>query len=205
MGARGSPPTNVRNFPFSIFDFTFAITPAGLVVIQCKFYSQPVGYSSVQEAYTARALYSARALERGFAVACGNLPSASLRRISLSIVCSNARFTRQARTALAPASRLGFASADIHRRPPRRSPRAPLRTRRNAVEPRGGLDSDAADRANRRANLDLTAPDSRRSPPRAPLKSRYLRLFIAPNFGKLFSDGRFSSKIPLTLVRANMI
>ena len=50
-------------------------TPAGLVVIQCKFYSQPVGYSSVQEAYTARALYSAAS----------------------SIVCSNARFTRQAR------------------------------------------------------------------------------------------------------------
>ena len=50
-------------------------TPAGLVVIQCKFYSQLVGYSSVQEAYTARALYSA----------------------SLAIVCSNARFTRQAR------------------------------------------------------------------------------------------------------------
>ena len=50
-------------------------TPAGLVVIQCKFYSQPVGYSSVQEAYTARALYSA----------------------AFSIVCSNARFTRQAR------------------------------------------------------------------------------------------------------------
>ena len=48
--------------------------PAGLVVIQCKFYSQPVGYSSVQEAYTARALYSA----------------------SHAIVCSNARFTRQA-------------------------------------------------------------------------------------------------------------
>ena len=57
-------------------------TPAGLVVIQCKFYSQPVGYSSVQEAYTARALYSA----------------------SLSIVCSNARFTRQARRT---AARLG--------------------------------------------------------------------------------------------------
>ena len=50
-------------------------TPAGLVVIQCKFYSQPVGYSSVQEAYTARALYSA----------------------SHAVVCSNARFTRQAR------------------------------------------------------------------------------------------------------------
>ena len=50
-------------------------TPAGLVVIQCKFYSQPVGYTAIQEAYTARALYSA----------------------SLAIVCSNARFTRQAR------------------------------------------------------------------------------------------------------------
>ena len=57
-------------------------TPAGLVVIQCKFYSQPVGYSSVQEAYTARALYSA----------------------SHAIVCSNARFTRQARRT---AARLG--------------------------------------------------------------------------------------------------
>ena len=57
-------------------------TPAGLVVIQCKLYSQPVGYSSVQEAYTARALYSA----------------------AFSIVCSNARFTRQARRT---AARLG--------------------------------------------------------------------------------------------------
>ena len=57
-------------------------TPVGLVVIQCKFYSQPVGYSSVQEAYTARALYSA----------------------AFSIVCSNARFTRQARRT---AARLG--------------------------------------------------------------------------------------------------
>ena len=57
-------------------------TSAGLVVIQCKFYSQPVGYSSVQEAYTACALYSA----------------------SLAIVCSNARFTRQARRT---AARLG--------------------------------------------------------------------------------------------------
>ena len=81
-GARGSPPTNVHNFPFSIFNFTFATTPAGLVVIQCKFYSQPVGYSAVQEAYTARALYSAAS----------------------SIVCSNARFTRQARRT---AARLG--------------------------------------------------------------------------------------------------
>ena len=50
-------------------------TPTGLVVIQCKFYSQPIGYFAVQEAYTAHALYSA----------------------ALSIVCSNARFTRQAR------------------------------------------------------------------------------------------------------------
>ena len=57
-------------------------TPVGLVVIQCKFYSQPVGYSAVQEAYTAHALYSA----------------------ALSIVCSNARFTRQARRT---AARLG--------------------------------------------------------------------------------------------------
>ena len=57
-------------------------TPASFVVIQCKFYSQPVGYSSVQEAYTARALYSA----------------------ALAIVCSNARFTRQARHT---ASKLG--------------------------------------------------------------------------------------------------
>ena len=44
-------------------------------MIQCKFYSQPVGYTAIQEAYTARALYSA----------------------AFSIVCSNARFTRQAR------------------------------------------------------------------------------------------------------------
>ena len=57
-------------------------TTAGLVVIQCKFYSQPVGYTAVQEAYTARALYSA----------------------SLAIVCSNVRFTRQARRT---AARLG--------------------------------------------------------------------------------------------------
>ena len=57
-------------------------TPAGLVVIQCKFYSQPVGYTAIQEAYTACALYSAE----------------------FSIVCSNARFSRQARRT---AARLG--------------------------------------------------------------------------------------------------
>ena len=58
-------------------------TPPGLAVIQCKFYSQPVGYTAIQEAYTARALYSA----------------------AFSIVCSNARFTRQARRT---AARLGI-------------------------------------------------------------------------------------------------
>ena len=57
-------------------------TVGGRVVVQCKFYSSPVGYAAVQEAYTARALYSA----------------------SLAIVCSNARFTRQARRT---AARLG--------------------------------------------------------------------------------------------------
>ena len=47
----------------------------GRIVVQCKFYSSPVGYAAVQEAYTAKALYGA----------------------SAALVCSNARFTRQAR------------------------------------------------------------------------------------------------------------
>ena len=57
-------------------------TGGGRIVVQCKFYSSPVGYAAVQEAYTAKALYGATA----------------------AVVCSNARFTRQARRT---ASKLG--------------------------------------------------------------------------------------------------
>ena len=59
-------------------------TDGGRVVVQCKFYSSPVGYAAVQEAYTAKALYGA----------------------SAAVVCSNARFTRQARHT---AAKLGVA------------------------------------------------------------------------------------------------
>lgn len=50
-------------------------TPSGLAVIQCKFYSYKVGYDAVQQAFTAKALYSAAS----------------------AYVVSNARYTRQAR------------------------------------------------------------------------------------------------------------
>ena len=38
-----------------------AETPTGPAVIQCKFYTHPVGYDAVQQAYTAKALYKATA------------------------------------------------------------------------------------------------------------------------------------------------
>ena len=36
-----------------------AETPSGTAVIQCKFYSHPVGFDAVKEAYAAKALYKA--------------------------------------------------------------------------------------------------------------------------------------------------
>jgi len=57
-------------------------TAAGKAVIQCKFYTRPVGYDAVKEAYTAKAIYKA----------------------SAAFVVSNAAFTTQARRA---ARRLG--------------------------------------------------------------------------------------------------
>jgi len=57
-------------------------TAAGKAVIQCKFYTHPVGYDAVKEAYTAKAIYKA----------------------SSAFVVSNAAFTTQARRA---AHRLG--------------------------------------------------------------------------------------------------
>jgi len=38
-----------------------AETSSGTAVIQCKFYTHPVGYDAVKEAYTAKALYKATA------------------------------------------------------------------------------------------------------------------------------------------------
>ena len=49
--------------------------PSGPAVVQCKFYSFPVGYDAVKEAYAAKALYKATA----------------------AFVCTNAAYTRQAR------------------------------------------------------------------------------------------------------------
>ena len=49
--------------------------PSGPAVVQCKFYSFPVGYDAVKEAYAAKALYKATA----------------------AFVCTNATYTRQAR------------------------------------------------------------------------------------------------------------
>ena len=49
--------------------------PSGAAVVQCKFYSFPVGYDAVKEAYAAKALYKATA----------------------ALVCTNATYTRQAR------------------------------------------------------------------------------------------------------------
>ena len=49
--------------------------PSGAAVVQCKFYSFPVGYDAVKEAYAAKALYRATA----------------------AFVCTNATYTRQAR------------------------------------------------------------------------------------------------------------
>ena len=49
--------------------------PSGPAVVQCKFYSFPVGYDAVKEAYAAKALYRATA----------------------AFVCTNATYTRQAR------------------------------------------------------------------------------------------------------------
>ena len=49
--------------------------PSGAAVVQCKFYSFPVGYDAVKEAYAAKALYKATA----------------------AFVCTNATYTRQAR------------------------------------------------------------------------------------------------------------
>ena len=49
--------------------------PSGTAVVQCKFYSFPVGYDAVKEAYAAKALYKATA----------------------AFVCTNATYTRQAR------------------------------------------------------------------------------------------------------------
>ena len=49
--------------------------PSGTAVVQCKFYSYPVGYDAVKEAYAAKALYKATA----------------------AFVCTNATYTRQAR------------------------------------------------------------------------------------------------------------
>lgn len=54
-----------------------AETPSGTAVIQCKFYSYPVGYDAVKEAYAAKALYKAAA----------------------AFVVTNAAYTRQARRA----------------------------------------------------------------------------------------------------------
>lgn len=59
-----------------------AQTPIGPAVIQCKFYTHPVGYDAVQQAYTAKALYKATA----------------------AYVVTNATYTPQARRA---ARRLG--------------------------------------------------------------------------------------------------
>ena len=49
--------------------------PSGPAVVQCKFYSFPVGYDAVKEAYAAKALYKA----------------------TTAFVCTNATYTRQAR------------------------------------------------------------------------------------------------------------
>ena len=49
--------------------------PSGTAVVQCKYYSFPVGYDAVKEAYAAKALYKATA----------------------AFVCTNATYTRQAR------------------------------------------------------------------------------------------------------------
>ena len=49
--------------------------PSGTAVVQCKFYSFPVGYDAVKEAFAAKALYKATA----------------------AFVCTNATFTRQAK------------------------------------------------------------------------------------------------------------
>ena len=51
------------------------LLPSGTAVVQCKFYSFPVGYDAVKEAYAAKALYKATA----------------------AFVCTNATYTRQAR------------------------------------------------------------------------------------------------------------
>lgn len=60
--------------------------PSGTAVVQCKFYSFPVGYDAVKEAFAAKALYKATA----------------------AFVCTNATFTRQAkRTAAQLGIRLG--------------------------------------------------------------------------------------------------
>ena len=53
--------------------------PSGTAVVQCKFYSSPVGYDAVKEAYAAKALYKATA----------------------AFVCTNATYTRQARRTVA--------------------------------------------------------------------------------------------------------
>ena len=49
--------------------------PSGPAVVQCKFYSFPVGYDAVKESYAAKTLYKATA----------------------AFVCTNATYTRQAR------------------------------------------------------------------------------------------------------------
>lgn len=49
--------------------------PSGTAVVQCKYYSFPVGYDAVKEAYAAKALYKA----------------------TTAFVCTNATYTRQAR------------------------------------------------------------------------------------------------------------
>ena len=49
--------------------------PSGTAVVQCKFYSYPVGYDAVKETYAAKALYKA----------------------TTAFVCTNATYTRQAR------------------------------------------------------------------------------------------------------------
>ena len=75
-----------------------AETPSGTAVIQCKFYSYPVGYDAVKEAYAAKALYKAAAhtLARPAGSPTANVPS-ERRSTVHAFVVTNAAFTRQAR------------------------------------------------------------------------------------------------------------
>ena len=72
--------------------------PSGPAVVQCKFYSFPVGYDAVKEAYAAKALYKATAhtLARPAGSPTANVPS-ELRSTVHAFVCTNATYTRQAR------------------------------------------------------------------------------------------------------------